>query len=205
MRFGKALAACLVGAMLAQPAMSSTVTIDFETDTLVNVPNGFVSDDSGIVSFTGTNGSNLRIRDFNSQSDGRALGVFPDGPGELQMDFTQNVSGLTLAFGNDDPGFSNPGDRAWLTGWLGGTLVETVNVVMNRDDIMNQTIALTAVVDQAFFYYGDAAGNAIRLIEIVDNISFTPTDIAPIPLPAAGWMLLASLGGLVLMRRRTQA
>lgn len=43
-----------------------------------------------------------------------------------------------------------------------------------------------------------------KLQEIVNNPPpgpITPPDIAPIPLPAAGWMLIAALGGLAAMRR----
>ena len=40
----------------------------------------------------------------------------------------------------------------------------------------------------------------------IDNITFQLTEstntTTPIPLPAAGWMLLAGLGGLAAMRRR---
>jgi hypothetical protein len=34
---------------------------------------------------------------------------------------------------------------------------------------------------------------------------FVPVDVSPVPLPAAGWMLLAGLGGIAAMRRRTKA
>lgn len=34
------------------------------------------------------------------------------------------------------------------------------------------------------------------------SVKFTGNEIAPVPLPAAGWMLLAGVGGLVAMKRR---
>jgi hypothetical protein len=72
---------------------------------------------------------------------------------------------------------------------------------MNRDDIMNQSISISGLMfDRATFFY-DVTGVA-GLIEIVDNIQFTPGGVIPAP----GALVLGSLGaGLVgwLRRRRT--
>lgn len=45
----------------------------------------------------------------------------------------------------------------------------------------------------------------IKVQEITSQPPSGPPNPAPIPLPAAGWMLLAGLGGLVAMRRRQSA
>jgi hypothetical protein len=39
----------------------------------------------------------------------------------------------------------------------------------------------------------------------ISHITFFDTAVSPVPLPAAGWMLLAGLGGIAAMKRRKKA
>ncbi len=63
------------------------------------------------------------------------------------------------------------------------------------------------------FYYGrlalsadsSLALNPIDLIEVVDNVSFDVPDVAEVPLPASGLLLLGGTGLLALARRRRAA
>ncbi len=84
----------------------------------------------------------LSVDDLAFESDGNGLAVWGDDPSTLIMNFTQAVTNLALAFGNDDPNFSQPGDVAVLQGYLGGVLQGLTVIALNRDDIMNQTIGL---------------------------------------------------------------
>ena len=192
-----ALIACAGLSGVAQ----AVVVIDFESDTTGGKPNGWMSADSGLVSFSDSMGADLTVSDYGTQSHGQALGVFPDDPSYLIMDFAAPVSFLSLEFGNDDPGWSAPGDLAVLTAFLNGGQVGQTSVVMNRDDIMNQSISISGMtLDRATFFYDVTAASG--LIEIVDNIQFEPGGVIPAP----GALVLGSLGaGLIgwLRRRRT--
>lgn len=204
-----AMAAILIAAGFG--AQAATVTVDFEGDAAGNVANGFTSSGSSIVSFTDSIGSNLEIGDYGTQTDGQSLLVRHDDPSTLIMTFTQLVSNLSMSFGNDDPGFSLAGDVAVLQGYLGGVLKGISLVVMNRDDIMNQTIGFFGQpIDKAVFYYGrlvvgpdsSVAINPIDLIEVVDNITFEVPDVAEVPLPASGLLLLGAGGLMAAIRRK---
>ncbi|NQT00546.1 MAG: hypothetical protein HQ580_00840 [Planctomycetes bacterium] len=180
----------------------ANITIDFENDPTGLKPNGWVSADSSLVSFTDSSGADLVVGDYGVESHGNALAVYWDDPGYLVMDFSGIATSLELEFGNDDPTWSNPGDTAILTAFLGATQVGQTAVVMNRDDIMNQSISISGMnFDQATFFYNVSRTppNPPGLIEIVDNIKFNV-------IPAPGAILLGSIGaGLVgwLRRRRT--
>lgn len=192
------LIACAAFTGVAQ----AVVVIDFESDTTGAKPNGWMSVDSSLVSFTDSVGADLNVADYGNQSQGQALAVNTDYDDSwLIMDFAVLVNSLSLDFGNDDPGWSAPGDQAVLTAFLGGVQVGQTSVVMNRDDIMNQSISIAGVdFDQATFYY--AVDPGLGLIEIVDNIQFEPGGVIPAP----GALVLGSLGaGLIgwLRRRRT--
>lgn len=155
---------------------AALVTIDFESDTAGALANGFTSidDTEACAQFTDTNGAELSIKNFGIQSIGQGLAVGGDDVSAIQIDFNSPTNSISLDFGNDDPSYTSPGDLAVLTLTNGGVSIgSVVTVVLNRDDIMNQTISYTgAFFDQAIFTYADSALAPIRIIEIVDNITF---------------------------------
>lgn len=182
----------VLGLATAKPAAAGIV-VDFENDPTGSVPNGFVSADSPLVSFSDTLGADLFIDDFNNQGDGQSLAVFGDDESALEMNFFEPMKSLSLDFGNDDPEFSSSGDTAELTLFLGGNQVGFVSVLLNRDDIMNQTISFTAsgpgeYFDMATFFYNVAVPTPFGtsgLAEIVDNIEFHPAAGRAVPEPSA--------------------
>ncbi len=179
---------------------ASIHTIDFESDTIGEKSNGFVSNDSALVAFSDslTPPDGLRIEDFGFQSDGQGLGVFGDDESELILDFAVTVDALSLEFGNDDPFFSNEGDRAVLTVFDGAVQVGQTSVVLNRNDILDQSISFSGVqFNRATFLYDVSTDG---LIEIVDNIQFNTVDAVPEPTALLIWSGFAAV--LVTGRRR---
>jgi hypothetical protein len=197
----------LVLACVAPSGALGDELITFELDALGPVPNGFMSVDSSHVSFTDTVGAGLQVANAFETNNTNGLAVFDDLDGsELEMIFDCLVTTLSLDFGNDDPGFTNPGDLAVLKTYVGATQVGLSTVVLNRDDMMNQTItSLGLPFNRAIFAYTDPAGVPmtgggganVGLIEAVDNIEFTC-----VPEPATLWLLTFGLIGGGLFRSR---
>lgn len=187
-----------IAAVLAAAAGASaqTITIDFASDGAGTRGNGFSSAASSLVTFTDTTGSGLIVGDFGPQGNGRALAVRDDEAGGLLINLGFSATSIAMGFGNDDPGFSNPGDLAVLTLFQGATQVAEVSVVLNRDDRYNQTIAAAFAggFDSATFFYRNAAGGGLGLIEIVDDIIIEGRQVQVVPLPAAAWAGLGTLG-----------
>ncbi|QUM75793.1 PEP-CTERM sorting domain-containing protein [Moritella sp. 24] len=185
---------------------ASAVLINFEADTAGAKANGFSPVGDPLVTFTDNVGSGLQIGNFGVQGNGNALAVFSDGDGSgVFINFASDIMNLSLSFGNDDPNYSNPGDLAWLDLYKNGSLVGHTDVLLNRDDIMNQTIGFNGLnFDQAFFAYTDGSGNPftggtgtnIGLIEIIDDINYT------VPEPSAMAFIGLGLLGLGWSRRK---
>jgi hypothetical protein len=213
------LAAAATAATLAFGAAAQAatlVTIDFEEEASGVKAEGYSAADYADLDFFTDLGAGLETGNFGVQSDGVGLlarndtngnfivGVFNDGPHAF----------LSLDFGNDDPFFTIPGQRAVLTVYLGAALVGQTFVVMNRNDIMDQTIGFNfGPFDNFTFAYTDAAGNPftggpgtnVGLIEVVDNITFDVAD-AVVPEPATWAMMILGFGGVgATLRRRKLA
>jgi hypothetical protein len=146
--------------------------INFENDPTGAKPNGWQSADSSLVTFTDSLGADLQLANYGSQGSGKSLAINGDDPSMLIMNFSVLVNSLSLDFGNDDPGWSNAGDKAVLTLFNGATQVGQVSVVMNRNDIMDQTI--------------------IRF----------ETGAVPEPAAIAAWLVLGLVGAGLIHRRR---
>lgn len=184
----------LAAALTVNEAARAT-TIDFTAETTGGKLNGYTI---GIASFfsTDTLTGNLDVENWLGQSHGNGLAVFGGVSSKLQINFSSNINGLSLDFGNDDPCCSQSGNLAILQGFRLGTLIAQATVVMNRNDIMDQTISLAGTFDQVFFYYGDSSFAPIFLTEIVDDITFS-TVAVPSPIVGGGLPGLIFASGLL--------
>lgn len=197
----KKIGAVMAAALLATGAQGANV-VDFEDQAVGSRANGYTV---GGITFNDTSGADLSVSNFGSQGVGsRSLGVFNDDNSALEMLFAGTAIDLSLTFGNDDSCCSLAGDVAWLRIFDGATQVGSTTVVLNRDDVANQTIGISGIAfNRALFVYARGQ-NPINLIEIVDNITYTAVDAVPEP---ATWAMMIGGFGLVgaATRRRAKA
>jgi hypothetical protein len=187
---------------LAGPA-AHAVEIDFEGDTPGNKADGFVSASSPLASFSATPGSAINVGNTAPESIGNALRLFSGPTGQLQIDFVAPVTALSVVVGNDDPCCVTGPAYAWLDIFDGATLVDTVSLEMNMNDLPDQAISYVGgPFNRAQIWYGDSVGAHVGLTEIVDNVTFT---MAETPEPATLALLATGLLGLAGLRRRHAA
>lgn len=176
-----AVVALVAGGLVAtSPAATSAtpppIEITFTGETAGAKPNGYASAESPDVLFHDTMGADLDLRDYGVQSNGLGLGVDGDDASALEIRLSSPSTGISLAFGNDDPGFTDVTDQGQLTLFRNATQVGQVSLNVNSNDVMDQTIGYEGrrVFNRAVFQYVDAAGAPIDLIEIVDDIAVNP-------------------------------
>lgn len=145
---------------------------------------------------------------------GSGIGI--DGPGDIfNDDYPTEIDGSPVFSGEVlkiDFGFDRVWDEITFGNWDNN---DDVSLTWNGDSTFypgnNGTVSLGGV--QSSFLYVEAFGQGF----CVDNPSFlclspfgndqftvAEVKVSSVPLPAAGWMLLAGLGGLAAMRRRNK-
>ena len=151
----------------------SPTRIGFESDAAGAKAEPFSSIDNPTVHFVDSIGDNLTVSDFAGQSNGQALLVPSDDASAAVILFDVPTTKLSVAFGNDDPNYTVVGDRATLTVYRDDKKIKTINVTMNRDDLMNQTIQYAGAtpIDKATFVYTRAAVGPIGLTEVLDDLT----------------------------------
>ena len=211
------LLACLL--FFVNPTSATLISIDFESDIDGPKSNGFTPAGISGVYFSDSKGADLSLWNFGGQGSGqRSLYVGSDGDlSALQISLAFLADSISLAFGNDDPNNTNPGDLALLRVSLGTTQVgQDVIIILNRDDLMDQTISFGSIggsvlFDNILFAYGYDNGysiqfvtgvgtSAIGLAEVVDNIEINGA-VTPIPEPCTLILLSSGFLGTALFRK----
>jgi len=97
------------------------------------------------------------------------------GVNSIRIDFDVLVNSLSLDFGNDDNALIPPDiDKALLTVFKNGVEAGKVFVIVNGNNIIDQTISFSgADFNSALFAYTDPNKiNILSLTEVIDNVSF---------------------------------
>ncbi|MEM9577583.1 MAG: VPLPA-CTERM sorting domain-containing protein [Pseudomonadota bacterium] len=202
-KFRLICAAAIMLAATGTAAFATTFTLDFDNDPIAGGLSTLTSVDSPLVTFSSTDASGVvAVTTIASATANPQLATAANVPAGLRMEFSVLVDSLSMLFGNDDPNFAE--DRAILSVFNNGTKLGETVLIYNKNDLADQTISISGLggFDAATLFYADATGAPVSVLaEVVDNVTFNT--VAPVPLPAAGWMLVVALGGMAVMRRRT--
>jgi len=195
-------AALALSGLLFAGAASSATTVTFESDPLGFAGINFHSVDSTQLRFSPSPGGDLQVMPevgSNEFLGTRGLAVFGTPDVSLVMEFSTPATSLQLAFGNDDFFSTREGDEAILVAFLGSAGVGAASVLLNRNDLIDQTISISGLVfDRAVFFY-----TADRfLAETVDEITFSLLEGAPPAIPEPAGAMLLALGLAVLLCRK---
>lgn len=208
------LATVAVAAVFTSFGTAQALTvIDFEGGPTGVQPEGFFATGFPELTFFSDVGAGLELATI-PEGDGNSLLVRSDTNGNfLKGVFNDGLHNfISLTFGNDDPAFTNAGDSAVLRLFNGATLVGVTQVVMNRNDLMDQTIGFAfgpfnnftlAYTNPAGSAFTGGGGANVGLIEVVDNITFDTLVVSdPVPEPAAWALMILGFGGVGALERR---
>lgn len=205
------LAAAFAAAMLAAPAHAATVSFDFTGG----------GGQSRAVHSLGTNGLGLSVGGFKCTGTCRPVDVqhwsagfgIRSGRGDShQIDGANGDEILSLAFDRSVTitsllfGYADSGDDVSVLRVASGTVVQDAAGPLTL--LGGGLGAFTVTNGTAGTFFGVAAlGNddAFKLRGVTVRYDEPTTALPPVPLPAAGWMLLAGIGGLAAARRRGRA
>lgn len=168
--------ATLAIAPAANASTPSPDVISFTGEASGARPNGYAAPGHPGVLFYDTGGANLRVVDVGAASHGPAIAATTNGYSALEMRLASPTTGISLSFGYDYPGTVNATDQGELTVYRGATLVDQVDVNLNANGTMDQTIGYGGgrLINRATFRFVDAAGNTKNAYETVDDITVNP-------------------------------
>ena len=181
------------------PMQSSATIITFDNDNPGVYPNPFTSVDSALVNFSEVGAGAVGLIGVNpnlSTSNVLDSSMGPGAPDAILMEFVTPVSSLSF-----DIGRSHPSDD--LDGWLrvfdGATLIAESRVLLNSNDLFDQTISYSGAPITSALYAKVMTGSTDlgRFAESIDNVTFNP-----VPLPAAMLLFGTGLVALVGIRRK---
>lgn len=188
----------------AQPSTAAVVT--FKSDTF-GARSNTVSNNSPLVGFSDSMGNDLFVEDYSSQSSSKRRGVFPFFLNLFSLIFGKNnpdhsSRDNSLIFRKNNPDQSGPDNIAKLDILNNDTLLNTVSVPLNRNDLADQIIAFSGASfnEPAFTYNNSSGTSSDGLEEVVDNVTFTPhanSEPVPEPLTILGSGLVLGFGSLM--------
>jgi hypothetical protein len=212
-------AAALALALAAPAAHAATVTVNLDLLSLDNyavieeVAPGYGSDGPVTVNWNPFDSFDKRLLYWNDNYSGRDAAWCRDGINSYcALDLTV-ASGYTLTL-----------DRFWLGGWPNTdrkitwsvidlfdntTVAGLVNALVNGTPGTGLTNVINRTSTAGFRIlfgpdgYDGGINDIVYTYARVDTPPPPPPQPGVVPLPAAGWLLLAGLGGLVALRRRT--
>ena len=195
-------AALALSGLLAAGSAFCATTVTFESDPVGFAGINFHSVDSTSLRFSASPGGDLQIMPevgSNEFLGTRGLAVFGTPDVSLVMEFSTPATSLQLAFGNDDFASTREGDEAILVAFLGNVGVGAASVPLNRNDLIDQTIAISGTLFNraVFFYTADRF-----LAETVDDITFSLLEGAPPAIPEPASALLLAFGLAVLLWKK---
>lgn len=192
-------AALVIFGIIGRADSGTAQTITFDNDDQGFKPNGFVSIDSELVSFSDSlTESDLFVDNFGTASIGsQGLAVLNDtDTSSLIIDFPrQPVTSLSFNFGNDERNTA----LARLDIFNGSSFVDTVLVPTNQNDTIDQSISFDDVpFNKGVFTFADSNGVPINAIEAVDNVSF---QAIPEPSSTLGLLTFGAFGAIAVLKR----
>jgi Ca2+-binding RTX toxin-like protein len=165
----------LVSPGAASAAVAEPIVVNFTNDAGGGHPNGFHSVGAPNVFFYDTMGADLYVGDFAAMSHGNGLLLNDVDGAAIEIRLASPTNAISLAFGNDNSS-TDPTDQAELKVYRGTTLVSQVDVSVNANSAMDQTIGVSGqgLFNRATFRYVDSLGAGKMVGQIIDDVTVSP-------------------------------